>query len=183
MSDYPWWFWGLLGRVALSLFLAKPTDAPPAAERVLLVGDSLAVGLAPPLRASLGTRFASDARGGTVARQWITRGWLAAALAQHKPTLVLVSSGTNDAAGQITAEAFAANVRDVTALAAQHGARVVWLAPPPMPYATAQIPAGLAASGVPTLTPPADLERAPDKIHCTPRGYAQWAARILEAIP
>jgi lysophospholipase L1-like esterase len=141
------------------------------------------VGLAAPLRASFGSQpFGSDARGGTVTRQWLTRGWLAAALAQHRPTVVLVSSGTNDAAGQITAETFAATVREVNELAAKSGARVVWLAPPPMPYATAQIRAGLAAAGVPAIEPPADLERAPDKIHCTPRGYAQWAARVRESL-
>lgn len=79
-------------------------------ERVLLIGDSLAVGLADPMEKALRARnvgaFKSIAIGGTMINQWAWSGsyrharLLDATLADFQPTLVLISLGTNDEASR-----------------------------------------------------------------------------------
>lgn len=68
-------------RAFISALLLAPlalADEPRA--DVLLVGDSLAFGLGPALRPFVkrGEVFRVNARGGTSARQWLRKRWLAA---------------------------------------------------------------------------------------------------------
>jgi lysophospholipase L1-like esterase len=187
-----WWLW-LLGlrllvgfgvREGIAAARATPQPPPPGA-RVLLIGDSLAVGLASPMRKlaeSSGVTFASDARGGTVTRQWLSRGWAQSAIANTNPTIVVVSLGTNDAAGKISAPAFAGQAAELAALARKAGARVAWLVPPPMPYSIDAITTGLRPLPVSRIAPPADLQRSSDRIHCTPAGYQAWAAHAWQQL-
>lgn len=169
-----WWH---AAAVLVALASIAPA-APRARRRVLLVGDSLAVGLGASARAE---GALVSARGGTVARQWITRGWFAAALESARPELVLVSLGTNDAAGQVDAGTFAAQVAQLEQLARARGARVVWLFPPPMPYSLDAIRAGLSRAEADTLDAPAGLARAADRVHLTPAGYAAWWRAVAPA--
>lgn len=174
-----WWHVAAVVLVAAAASSSRSSSSPASSpRRVLLVGDSLAVGLGPSARAD---GAAVSAKGGTVSRQWITRGWFAAALEASRPELVLVCLGTNDAAGQIDAGTFAAQVAQLEQLARAKGARVVWLFPPPMPYSLEQIRAGLSRAEADVLEPPASLERAPDRIHLTPAAYAAWWRAVAPA--
>ena len=76
-------------------------------ERVLVIGDSLAVGAQPLLKSAMQARgmdaFSGIAVGGTNILQWSDNNYaegkaLEAALATFRPTLVLISLGTNDEA-------------------------------------------------------------------------------------
>ena len=100
------WPWIAAGAAAVGLLLLKPAAAKTqrrlprltVSSRVLLIGDSLAVGLRSPL-SSLASAdaiaFRGTGIGGTHIGSW-TGGTLSRALA-FNPTLVLVSLGTNDA--------------------------------------------------------------------------------------
>ena len=68
-----------------------PADAD---AHVLVVGDSLAVGLAPSLERLLGEDIASDAKSGRTTPQGLAA--LRSALQIVRPTTVIVSLGTND---------------------------------------------------------------------------------------
>jgi lysophospholipase L1-like esterase len=164
----------------------KPSSSAIAkGDRVLLVGDSLAVGLKVgfgELAAADGVPFAADARGGTVTRQWISRGWLVAALEQHRPTVVLVSLGTNDTTGQISATDMQRQARDLAELCRARGARVVWLVPPPMPWKLTALLEALERAGIPRVDAPAGLQRAGDRVHLTPAGYRAWATAVWRAL-
>lgn len=113
-------------------------------ERVLLIGDSLSVGVAPILESALRERgvadFLSIGRVGTNIKQWAMDDGdgarLNEALSTFRPTLVLISLGTNDEA---TRKLPGYENFDVARQRAPHieqlreklsGTQSVWLGPP-----------------------------------------------------
>jgi hypothetical protein len=102
--------------------------------RVLLVGDSLAVGLAPELTKladSVGLSFQHAATGGTSVVQWDA--WIADKLTQYRPNIVLVSLGANDYQRtdpdrvRVAIAGFVGKCHDA-------GAQICWIRPPTMPF-------------------------------------------------
>lgn len=145
---------------------------------VMLIGDSLALGLAPRLEhefANRGVQFSSHARSGSTAPQWLSQGWLSAALAEH-PKTVLVSLGTNDSVSKAGAHTYPAFMKDLLAKIRAVGASPIVLAPPKMPWA---VPA---VSGVPVVAAPASVPRQPDGVHPTIAGYDLWSAAIARRL-
>lgn len=159
----------------------------PGQSRVLLIGDSLAVGLGPPLRTmARESRIACEvyALSGTRADQWAASSKLDEKLKSFKPTLVLISLGTNDA--QMTSASAVDTVADaqrrLLAKIDAAGAEVGWIGAPtlprtPNPRVLAALEAGVADSHY-FHSERLDIPRAPDGIHSTPRGYAGWAGAI-----
>lgn len=119
-------------------------------DRILLMGDSLGVGLQTPMKgisdkSGLDTAFQSISVGGTATFQYapstkFTNGCgtpnckerFKAALATFKPTIVLISLGTNDAYGTIDGATIAASSAEIIKMAQDAGAKVVWIGPPTM---------------------------------------------------
>lgn len=175
--------------VARRLFSFNPTPASTpatpaslAGRRVALVGDSLGVGMGPPLRKLVEAEGAAlDVRAtvGTTIRQWARNPWLSEVLAR-KPAVVVVSLGTNDLplAGDRTED-----VKSIVRQVQTAGAELAWVEPPTMPTLPdrgnvravlhAAVPAESLFPG-----PSVAFERAPDQIHATPRGYATLAEAV-----
>jgi len=165
---------------------AAPAPGPRASvqgARVLLVGDSLAAGLGLPLKRLVttdGAILGTVGRVGTTIRQWARGGWLAEALTQAKPGLVLVSLGTNDMESPGDRSGDIAAIIDRVRAA---GAGLVWIEPPDMPTLRdrAQVRATLHAT-IPAERlfpgPSVPIQRAKDRIHATPQGYADLAAAL-----
>lgn len=166
----------------------KPVP-PPApvgpGSRVLLVGDSLAQGLALPMKqlaTEAGAVFASDGRLGTLIGQWASNSWLGADLAASKPTHVLVSLGTNDMLLTDPSTETAALSKLVAVLRAS-GASLLWILPPSMPFPDRGVRALIASSGLPLFRSDLlSIPRGPDGIHPTASGYAGWSAQIFKTI-
>ena len=149
-------------------------------DRVLLLGDSLAVGLSTPLRQLCKGRDATltaQAKEGTTISAW-------GSYDPPEQDVCLVSLGTND---MKMLDPLAERPKLDALLARLKGKsrRVVWLAPPPMPFPDRGVLAmiddalrGSALAAVPSL----DVPRAPDKIHPTAAGYAAWAGFIWQLI-
>lgn len=153
---------------------------------VVLFGDSLAVGLRPPmarLAAASSTPFHADVRGGTNAGQWLGMHWAENLLRKHRPTLALISLGTNDNYIPGRGEVFAERARALTELCTRYGARAVWLVPPVMPRGSPATLAGIVSTGALRIDAPAGLPRAGDRIHSTPAGYEQWARAAWAGLP
>lgn len=158
--------------------------------RILLIGDSLAVGLQKPLReraTRLGVPFGSTAQVSTTIHQWLTGKGLArsldAAIEQAQPTLTLVSLGTNDMRGRDPAAAGREGGQFVDLLLRSGAGTVGWLLPPKMPFgdrgflAALQVELGkrgIRSFDASSLTVP----RASDGIHPTAAGYDQWGEAI-----
>ena len=161
-----------------------PTIAPSLGMgSVGLIGDSLAVGLKAPLAkiaADHGTAFRADVRGGTNAGQWLNI--IDRFLYDGSPEVLLVSLGTNDAAVPGYSPLFIERAPKLVSYALDHGSRVIWLMPPPMPWSLADVEKGIAESGGGRIDPPDNLPRAPDKIHSSVKGYEQWAQAIWEGL-
>jgi lysophospholipase L1-like esterase len=187
----PWVLGGVLVATGVGLAVAvrkhgepacRPSVAP--GSRVLLVGDSLAVGLGPPLRSAFtraGADFLALAKSGTTMTYWIAgapRASVEAALGSFSPTLVLVSLGTNDSYGARSDEQLRSDVAAVHALATSRGAEMAWILPPSLPKPDRVGPLvrqaglhGFESSRLPL--------RQADGIHPSGRGYAGWAEHVF----
>lgn len=150
-------------------------------DKVLVVGDSLAQGLAPQLKglaATSGVEVGSISEVSTRMQQWVTpprRAALEKALASLVPTVVLVSLGTNDNKTGYTDKELTQQLAELLTVLRATGATVVWMLAPPMPFADRIAPL-LATAGVQVIdTQAIEIPRGPDDIHPTARGYAAWA--------
>lgn len=156
----------------------RPSLVP--GSRVLLLGDSLAQGLAAPLRqlaVEAGLVFQADGRVGTRIADWSSQPWLAQALA-FKPTITLISLGTNDMKMTNPLSEQPALVRIVQSLIAARSA-IVWITPPTMPFSDPGVRTMLANAGVPLFRSESlPIPRGPDKIHPTALGYAGFAGAL-----
>ncbi|MBI3204484.1 MAG: SGNH/GDSL hydrolase family protein [Myxococcales bacterium] len=186
MTKCPWFWFGVAALLA--------ADSAPARakvrklSRVVLIGDSLAVGLARPLAAELKTAGAElkvCARVSANAGQFTEPGGfgtlgLSALLSDFTPELVLVSLGTNDTApGSSVRDKLPARFALMRSRIEAAGAHVLFLGPPSLPWP--REPIYQAAAGARLLVAPA-VEQAPDHIHPTPAGSAAWAKHIRKEL-
>jgi lysophospholipase L1-like esterase len=144
--------------------------------RVLLVGDSHAEGLEPPLRElarARGIELDALAVRGSSARDW-RREHLARALERSPAKLVLLVLGTNDCASPTLEAEFFGNVRTLVQRIRTAGRSVILLVSPALCERGRR---ALELVGADAFTPPA-LELR-DGVHATPEGYGRWAASIL----
>lgn len=166
-----------------------PAGQPaPLVRRVLVAGDSLAQGLAPPLATLLAQVHGFGVSGSTITAWSSASSSVAAPLfgAVRPLDVVLLSLGTNDIAAHVSAEQVRAHVRALVQQLEARGAVIGWIGPPALPSSLgtgfgvrAVLAQECSALGVPLLDSEAiPLERAPDGVHATPQGYATWAAAV-----
>lgn len=156
--------------------------------RLLLVGDSLAVGLGPPLRAlskDQSVSFDQLAKESTRIDQWAASQKLVEKLATFKPTLVLVSLGTNDEymigdGGKRQAP----HLEQLLSRMQTAGAEVGWIGPPKLPKDQSNGVTALLQTRIPGShyfhSEGLSIPRGPDQLHPTLKGYAGWAGMIWQ---
>lgn len=147
----------------------------------VLIGDSLAVGLAQPLKAEFGAEpFQAFAKGGTAVSQWLNgsqAGELAKAL-ELGPKRVLVSLGTNDTNSKVPADQLKQQVAALVQKIRDVGAEPVWLSPGKLPWPYPDLIAAVAFSNARVVMQP-DVKKF-DGIHPTGDGYKEWAKAIYQ---
>lgn len=196
-----WLYGGLLLVAGLGMFRLLNGPRIKKGMRVLLIGDSLAVGTAPhfaTMAKEAGVDFKSLAIVGTRIDQWAASPELKSLLASFEPDLILVSLGTNDSFMQgadITSRQQAQLEKLLALLTSFSRSKdyglgpehIVWIGPPTLPNPPSPgIPKMIQDSSGSALAPRyyyfhserLDLPRGPDKIHPTARGYAGWAGAI-----
>lgn len=169
--------------------------------RVLLIGDSLAVGMAPHFAAlakEAGVDFKAMATVGTRIDQWASNADLKKILESFQPELVLVSLGTNDEymQGADVVQKQQAQLEKLLALLTQwprshdYGLgpdHIVWIGPPTLPKPPSPgIPKMIQDAAGSVLAPrfyyfhseKLSMPRGPDGIHPNVRGYAGWAGAV-----
>jgi lysophospholipase L1-like esterase len=173
---------GLVGWLLLRKKDAPKTLPPPS--RVLLIGDSLAVGLASPLKKELAPAVLEvRAHVGSRASDWVSGGKyqqeLDSALGTLQPEVVLISLGTNDSAGGGTG--YAKHFKEIADWVRTNGAAPIFLGPPELPWARGEIYVAAEAAGFLIKAPPG-LAHASDGVHLTPQGYAEWAKYLVKTL-
>lgn len=156
---------------------------------VALVGDSLAVGLTPPLSAEFSDlKFSAASKGGTDMRAWLVGGQAPRLdqILSQKPAVVLVSLGTNDTApaSQPNAETIRSRLLELVAKVRASGAEPVWLLPGKLPWSTAALDAAVKESGVSAIEQPAEVQayKKYDPVHPSGEGYKVWSAAIAKSL-
>lgn len=178
----------VFGKTSTSTSAWRPLFYP--GSKVLLVGDSLAQGLGPVLaRAAKNDQvaFSSLALQSTRIPYWSRSEQLAAKLSEYRPTLVLISLGTNDA-GLANPETEMAELDLLIRNASRGGDAVVgWIYPPDLPTLprVAMVRAMLDASKAATETSmlrfdstKLKIPRIQDQVHPTESGYKLWGDAI-----
>jgi lysophospholipase L1-like esterase len=175
----------VMGVVLLGIiWKVKASQKQPLAKgsKILLIGDSLAVGLTPRMKAraeASGYSFFSSAVGGSRTDQWSPK--MDALLAKEAPGLVLVSLGTNDATSSYPAGQ-ASYIGDIVASTARSGADLVWIGMPTLPARIGgqAVIRALIAQMSPEVIDSRSMsfDRASDEVHSSPQGYSSWADQI-----
>lgn len=185
--DRRWVYAGLVAAAGIGLVRVLRAPRIQSGSRLLVIGDSLAVGLTPPLKAlgaDQGIAVLGIGKVSTRIDQWAQSAALTDAVVAFKPTLVLVSLGTNDE--YLSGDAVKRQRPYLEQLLNRlEGAKsdYVWIGPPTLPKSTNGVTALLQAR-VPsanyfpshTLTIP----RGPDQLHPTAKGYAGWAGALWQ---
>lgn len=152
----------------------------------MLIGDSLAVGMSDEfkkLSTSAGYVPRTHAVGGTNALQW--KNWIGKDLETHRPTLVLISLGTNDAAGYDVVKKSGVFF-ELVKIIEKSGAYVAWIGPP-----------AIKKQRIPRIEETRSIikEAAPiyfasenvklhlgDGIHTDPSGYRTWIREVWQCL-
>lgn len=149
--------------------------------RVLLIGDSLAVGLNVPLQrlaTDAGTSLRGRGKQSTTITDWDHGTVLSEELAAFRPSVVLFSIGTNDMK-MFHPEGEAPALARILKTVRDAGAELVLILPPTMPFPDAGVRGMLAASGARGYPSTAlTIQRGPDHIHPTALGYAGWSGAL-----
>jgi lysophospholipase L1-like esterase len=187
--DRRWLLGGLLfagGVGAVRAITARPKLN--AESSVLLIGDSMGVGMAPHFKGLAheeGLPFETVALTGTRVDQWVNSNRLLQKLNLIRPSHVLISLGTNDAYSGKTPENIHENTKELVEIIKEFNANPIWIGAPSLPERTGGVDLHVdnllaIRSGTPyyfdssTLTIP----RGPDDLHPTAAGYAGWAGAI-----
>jgi lysophospholipase L1-like esterase len=158
--------------------------------RILLVGDSLAVGMNPhfkELATGEGVPYVSLAKEGTRIDQWNQSAQLVLLLDKFQPSIVLVSLGTNDAYSAITPESQLEAMGELLEKLESVGAEVVWIGAPALPETYyGRHPSEDMLEAIRSEAPyyfdshKLEIPRGPDNLHPTSGGYGGWAGAIWE---
>jgi len=155
--------------------------------KVMLIGDSLAVGMSREFKRIAkiaGYVPVTHAKVGSSTRQWLK--WIKDDLRIHKPKLVVVSLGTNDAAGYRMIERDPEMHRKLVDLILEADAFVVWIGPPSIKET--RVPKiekvrKIIKEAAPIYYPSEDLDiRLEDGIHTNAEGYSRWARSVWHQI-
>lgn len=153
----------------------------PAGEKIMLLGDSLALGMASQFKTNAeysGYIPVTLAVVGSRSDQWVKR--LGADLKRWKPSFVIISLGTNDSVGPHWMERHGPSHRDLVKILEEEGVDYVWLGPPMLPVGAKGRDAVIAsireATGPDHFYDSSEVtgNRAKDGIHFNHAGYSDW---------
>lgn len=157
------------------------------AKKYLIVGDSYAYVLSKELK-KLSKEdniiFKANARGGTNSSQWVDNKWFIKTLEEHKPTIVLVSLGVNDAGVPYLRKRFKENSIKIVEIAHDKKIGVFWILPPKIFYKTCYIDLGLKESKPDYVfnSRKLSLDLEKDRVHPTYWANIIWAKEIWKEL-
>ena len=155
----------------------------PKGSTILLVGDSLGVGMSEKFRelaSGAGYKPVTKAISGTSTFQWVF--WIKKHLETHTPSLVLVSLGTNDAIQLERAKK--SNVyAEMSKIIQEFGSEIVWIVPHKIDLSRIpkiDLTREFIRSSVPLSfdSLKVDVPLSPDHVHTSKVGYERWIKEV-----
>jgi lysophospholipase L1-like esterase len=178
--------------VAVLATFSRPASADPIAPpaKVVLVGDSLAEGMSSRFKELARlcgySRTAFHRRGSTM-ENWHNK--MEEIVKSAKPSLVVVSLGTNDSiAEEATETDNKKRVRKILGAIRSGGSKVLWILPPKLPPAfkhQEEVRRTISEELSPDEifdSQQLSFERSEDGVHATARGYSQWMTSAWEKL-
>lgn len=153
----------------------------PQGAKVMLLGDSLALGMASQFKTDAefsGYTPVTLAVVGSRSDQWVKR--LRSDLRRWKPSFVFISLGTNDSVGPHWLEKHGSSHGEIAKILKEEGVDYVWLGPPQLPKGAkgrdAVIDSIREAVGPDHFYDSSEItgNRAKDGIHFNQAGYSDW---------
>lgn len=193
-SPTPWLLGGVLVLAGVGVVHALSSEASSCQPRIkpgskiLLVGDSLAVGLTIPMRElaiQSACEFQALAEQGTRIDQWLTgvrNRSLEETIRRFNPDIIFVSLGTNDSASSLPTAKLQNNIKSLIAWLSTFNCQIYWLLPLSLPFEerTSNLIRQTGTAVFESASLP--IPQGPDKIHPTGKGYAGWAEHIWASI-
>lgn len=188
--DRRWVYGGLAvaAGVGLARLITRGPKIEPGKTRLLVIGDSLAVGTSPHFAAIAKEQrvpFEKQAVSGSRIDQWATSKKLGEKLASFKPTMAIVSLGTNDE--YLSGDAVKRQspyLQQLLQRLQDAGVEVAWMGPPTLPKKASNGIVPLLQATIPSShyfhSETLQIPRGPDKLHPTARGYAGWAGAVWQ---
>lgn len=151
---------------------------------VLFVGDSHMEALGPRLvRSFPGSHYIAHRGKGVAA--YLDAGWLEQAVAQYRPSLVVIELGGNDGFNRDVSR-YRSQAATLAAQAQRAGARVLWVGPPYSKQGDVQSRHAWASTVARSLPFPffdsmrvTTAYHRDDGVHFSPHGYDVWAAEVV----
>jgi lysophospholipase L1-like esterase len=192
--DRRWLYLGLAVAAGVGLVRVLKPRVKPGETRIMLIGDSLAIGLGPYLK-----RLADEQRNpidvfaisGSRIDQWADKQALTDRLERFNPNLVLISLGTNDeylkgdvverqrsALQRLLARIDQYPRRDDYGLGPSDG--IAWVGPPSLPRSVGIVEMIQGEVRDYFDSRRFKIPRGPDGLHPTARGYAGWAGALWQ---
>lgn len=157
-------------------------------KKILLVGDSLAQGLAAPMLESSKkskAKLSINCTHSTRTDYWSPK--IESIINSIRPDVVIVSLGTNDS-GISNTESQRIHIKKIVATAKKYKAKILWLLPPKLPKKF-RGKDGIRKIIFEELKPEEvynsdddNLERTKDEVHMTGNGYKSWVSRIWKKL-
>ncbi len=167
-------------------FWPKKAEARGLPRSAALVGDSLGVGLGPPLKEALApVPLTVRAHVSATARDWATGKYASElkTLLADKPELVLFSLGTNDTVppGKELSLELPANFKKLADLVRKSGGRPVFVIVN-QSWSLQRVEEAAALAGAKLLQASGLSRNAEDPVHLTGNGYKAWAKLVASDV-
>lgn len=172
----------IISKFLFSTETQKQQALIPKGKRILLVGDSLAQGMASPfykLTRQKGYVSSVECAQGTRIDYWAKK--FDKILNLTRPSLVIISLGTNDS-GLRDPEVQRVHIKNIKKIAARYNADILWILPQALParFVGQQGIKKIIVEelGEKTFDTNIKLEKIKDQVHLTQRGYEAWIADV-----
>lgn len=152
----------------------------PSGSRIVLLGDSLAQGMASPfltITKKCGYKGMVYATHSTTIDYWSKR--IERIMSDTRPSLVLISLGTNDS-GILRPELQRPHIKKIVGTVKKYNSKILWIVPRKLPqkFRSQDAIRKMIAEETNSYSVQVEIQMSKDQIHPTQQGYGEWIKSV-----